>query len=610
MVDKNSQDWPGLSGEMACRIRARDWRTTPLGPIEEWSERLKTVVDLMLCSKRANYIAYGPSLTLIYNSAYVPILGSKHPAALGRPFQEVWAETWARSGSLIAAVMGGDAQYLVDCPFSFADEPEQPIRWFTFTWTPLRDGDGAVMGFYSSFIETTKQVLAQAALRESEERLRFVSERAGIGYWYWDSEAKKLDCTPLCKTLFGVPENDAVNYERFSDAVIPEDRKRVQNLARACVESGAYFDAEYRITSPDGSQKWIHASGGPDKPGGPACFAGIVLDVTAQKEAREALRRSEQRYRQLVEQMTDGLFVTSPLGYYIDVSEAGCAMLGMTRDELLGKHIRDITCAEDHHRLDPAIRRFREDDGVHVSEWRFQRKDGSTFIGEVAGRKLPNGNLQGVLRDITERKRHEEQVQLLVREVNHRAKNMLAIVQAVARQTAAASDPLAFVDRFGERIQALAASQDLLVKAKWTGVKLAELIRAQLASFTDLIGTRIALEGPETVLSPAAAQTLGMTIHELSSNAGKYGALSNGQGRVLVEWDVRCSPEQEAAFEMIWREEGGPPVARPSRRGFGSTVLTDMVEMGLNAKIDLDFKASGFCWRLRCKAADILAEQI
>jgi two-component sensor histidine kinase len=138
--------------------------------------------------------------------------------------------------------------------------------------------------------------------------------------------------------------------------------------------------------------------------------------------------------------------------------------------------------------------------------------------------------------DITERKRQEEQIHLLLREVSHRS-NMLTLVQAVARQTAA-STPASFLKRFDERILALAASLDLLVKSNWKGVELEELACSQLAHFSDWIGTRIKVNGPRVQVSAAAAQALGMALHELSTNAGKYGALSNESGEVDLCWTL------------------------------------------------------------------------
>ena len=208
----------------------------------------------------------------------------------------------------------------------------------------------------------------------------------------------------------------------------------------------------------------------------------------------------------------------------------------------------------------------------------------------------------GIFLDITERRHQEERIKLLLREVNHRAKNMLALVQAIARQTAVAS-PNDFLERFPERIQALATSQDLLVHAEWKGVELEEIVRVQLAHFRDLIGSRIELKGPSLLISASAAQTLGMTIHELATNAGKYGALSNTEGRVAVHWGLE---RDGGAFTISWREQDGPPVAPPSRNGFGSKVIGRLAESSLNGRVDLEFLRTGLSWRLRCPATGVI----
>jgi PAS domain S-box-containing protein len=210
-----------------------------------------------------------------------------------------------------------------------------------------------------------------------------------------------------------------------------------------------------------------------------------------------------------------------------------------------------------------------------------------------------------ILRDISERMRHEKHTQLLMREINHRAKNMLAVVESIARQTAAAT-PNDFIGRFGERIKALSASQDLLVQNEWKGVDITTLAQSQLSHFQELIGTRILLRGPVLLISAAAAQTIGMAVHELCTNAGKYGALSNGEGRVEVAWGLELGGGEGEAFEMSWREEGGPAVTAPVTRGFGSIVIQRLVKESLDAEVDLDFAATGLFWRLHCPVKEVM----
>jgi two-component sensor histidine kinase len=206
----------------------------------------------------------------------------------------------------------------------------------------------------------------------------------------------------------------------------------------------------------------------------------------------------------------------------------------------------------------------------------------------------------GTVQDITERKEREEKEHLLMREINHRAKNMLSVVDAIAHQTAARS-PKDFVERFSDRIQALSANQDLLVRNEWKGVGIEDLVRAQLGHFADLIGSRITMRGPKLCLNPASTQAIGLALHELATNAGKYGAFSTGSGHVDITWEI-----DGETLTMSWSERDGPPVSAPTRRGFGTIVMAAMAERGVGGKVDVDYAPLGLAWHLTCPAANAL----
>jgi PAS domain S-box-containing protein len=247
--------------------------------------------------------------------------------------------------------------------------------------------------------------------------------------------------------------------------------------------------------------------------------------------------------------------------------------------------------------VDPA------DPKPYAIEYRIQRRDGEVRWVEVQRLVQFEGarhwrravGVVATVQDISERKEHEERLNLLMREVNHRARNMLSVVDAIAHQTVADGG------RFSERIEALAAHQDLLVRSEWKGVEIEDLARAQLAHFAALIGSRIAMQGPKLLLNPASAQAIGLALHELATNAAKYGALTTDEGRVDVGWATEGD-----AFTMNWTERGGPPVFAPERRGFGTKLMKEMAERSLDGEVDLDYPPSGATWRLACPAANVL----
>ena len=263
--------------------------------------------------------------------------------------------------------------------------------------------------------------------------------------------------------------------------------------------------------------------------------------------------------------------------------------------------------------INPAILRSK----VHVLAELFlkqrQLEDANRALSaEVAERRLVqqqlselNETLEQRVLDRTEaHKQAEQQIRLLMNEVNHRSKNLLSVVTAIAQQTAASS-PQEFMKKFSSRVQALAVNHDLLVKSQWRSIDASELISGQLAHFGDLVGKRILFDGPPIRVSSAAAQAIGMVIHELSTNTVKYGALSREEGWIEIAWEID-SKSAEPVFSIRWTERDGPSIVAPTHRGFGTTVVTKMVEMTLDGETVLDYSSTGLIWGLACPLKNVL----
>jgi PAS domain S-box-containing protein len=240
------------------------------------------------------------------------------------------------------------------------------------------------------------------------------------------------------------------------------------------------------------------------------------------------------------------------------------------------------------------------------NEFRIVRPDGEVRWLYERAQPLPAGQptrVYGVSMDVTERKESEAHIRFLMSEVSHRAKNLLAVVQAIATQAArATSSPVEFATTFSARLKSLASSLDLLVHQDWRGVSARELVQSQLGYYCEPDGLQVAMQGPELLLTPMAAQYLGMALHELSTNAVKYGALSLPTGKIAIAWALAGSGAARR-FQMSWEESGGPPVSPPERKGFGHLVTERMAAEALQGQVTLEYARAGIRWLLDADAA-------
>lgn len=338
----------------------------------------------------------------------------------------------------------------------------------------------------------------------------------------------------------------------------------------------------------------------------------VVEEVTAQKRAEERLRQSERRLSTALRAGQLGVFeytyLPSP-AYYWDKTVRQIWGVG-ANDVVSDAFFWSTLHPEDEARVRLIFARSEDPAGSrrYDIEYRiFRRGDNALRWVRVASDMIFDDNqpvrIIGTIQDITDRKQAEEQALLLMREVNHRSKNLLAVVQSIAHQMARGADPETFASGFAERLAGLASSQDLLVRNHWQGVDLAALIAGQLAHYTHLIGTRIHLAGDPLRISANTAQNLGMALHELATNAAKYGALSAAGGEVWIGWTASAADD---AFSISWTERGGPPVVMPDHRGLGSQIITRLLERALGGSVVLDFDPTGLRWSAHAKASAVL----
>ena len=267
---------------------------------------------------------------------------------------------------------------------------------------------------------------------------------------------------------------------------------------------------------------------------------------------------------------------------------------------------------DDRHLVKPFYELANKQDWF-PAEYRIVKPDGTirwlSGGGQVIGRDADGKatRLVNVVADVTDRKVSEEHIHFVMREMTHRAKNLLAVVQAMAQQTGRTARTFdEFQKRFGQRLQGLAASHDILVFQDWQGAPLADLVRDQLAPFVE--PARIEVSGPDILINPKAAEAIGLALHELATNAVKYGALSNSVGHIVISWGFENQGTVTQELRLSWVERGGPAITTPSHKGFGYRVFERFVTHALNGKMTMEFPPEGLNWKLVVPTASLMAE--
>ncbi len=454
---------------------------------------------------------------------------------------------------------------------------------------------------------------AEPDSRESDSRLDLVTAAADLGIWDWDVLTGGMDYSPRAKAIFGFSLNAPVTLEMVRAATHPDDRLWTTDLTRRSLDPSVRERQpyEYRIVWPDGSVHWVLVYGqavfetveGITRA---TRFIGTVQDITQHKQTENALRHSNTRLRLALGAGRMAVWEYDIAKNALTGSPELNRLLGFREDEK--PSLEDVQARYypgELERLEHAgLAALQSEEHFFEVEFRYHMPDRSLRWLLVRAEIVLNAQgvpqtAIGVLLDVTDRKQHEEHLEVLLHEISHRSKNLLSVVQAMVRLAGRNSnDPGAFEKDILGRIQALARTHDLLLQEDWRGARLEQVIRSHIKPFSDIDSARIVLCGPPVLLGARAAQHLSMAIYELATNAWKHGALSVPDGRVTISWEPIRDPKGSEQLCLTWQERGGPPVSPPQRRGFGSLVLERMWKSDADMPSLLEFPAEGVVWNI------------
>lgn len=480
-----------------------------------------------------------------------------------------------------------------------------------FTASPMLDDNGTPIGTVIEAYNISEEKAREAALRESEERFRNMADNTPVMLWVTDETGY---CTYLNKRWYEFTGQRGHQGEGFGwlEAVHPDDRPAAERAFLHANEAQSGYEVDFRVRRADGIYRWCIDAAKPrfDATGRYLGYVGSVIDIDERREAAEKLRLSEEMLRSVIEQMPVGVAIArSPSGDIFEYNQALEEMLGhpiLSEDASTYNRYGGI---DDEGNALPAEayplgRAVMFGETVVGNEMRYRRGDGLIIhlLGHASPVIGPSGkpDLAVVtLQDITDRKKAEQHQRLLIDELSHRAKNLLAIIQSVAQQSFKnGGSPAAMLASFEGRLGALAAAHGILTRQRWESAPLRQVICDTITA-VKADDQRLRLDGPDLMVAPKTSVSIAMAIHELTTNAVKYGSFSNEEGSVLVTWRI-----EDGRLKLEWRERGGPPVEPPAKRGFGSRMIERGLAAELGGKVTIDFEPEGVVCRVDAPFAE------
>lgn len=591
----------GNTGEMAARIFGFDWEKTSLGPRSAWPHCLVSAVDIMLPAQAEIVMFWGEDFVALYNDAYAPTIGDKHPQALGRPAREGWAELWGDLEPLLRDVLeDGKTIAAKDRPFYIERHGYPETAYFDISYSPVRDSEGKVHGVFCIVNETTQRVRSEEILRESEERLRAVISQSATGIAQAELDGRfALVNNRFCE-IVGYTEGELLDM-RMQDITYQPDLPENLRLLETLLATGESFEIEKRYVRKDGSLVWVAntISGLRDNSGQIRRLVGVVIDISERKRAQEM----ERRLAAIIASSDDAILSTD-LNMTIKSWNTGAERLyGHSVDEAIGQSVMMLV-PEDRSDEEPAIlAQIRAGQKVEPYETKRRRKNGQLVdvLLSVSPIYDPYGRIVGaskIAHDISAKKEAERLQTVLVGELNHRVKNVLATVMAIARQTLGRGDvDRTSVETFDARLTSMARAHDLLIHGNWEQAELTAVVRQALSPYPK---ERFEIHGPTMQLAPRAVVSISLALHELATNAAKYGALSVPDGRVAIVWSLEGDGSDR--LRLRWQEAGGPTVEPPTRRGFGSRLIENLLAAELNGEVQVSYEPSGLICEVRAAA--------
>jgi PAS domain S-box-containing protein len=472
------------------------------------------------------------------------------------------------------------------------------IRWILGRGRVVRDERGEPVRYSGVDIDITERKRFEESLRAAEARFLRVFQLAPIAMsisTLQDGRYIDVNAALLAQAGYSREEMIGRTARQLAVYVNEDDFCKVRSLLQ---EKGVVKNLEVTLRGKHDART-VLLSADVLELGQEQCLLTASVDITERKTVEAQLLQSEQRYRDLVDNANDIVATLDLAGRFTSINPAVERVLGYAPAELIGKSPDQLSQRGAAAIDEPLWRRQLQEEGATRYERQLCSKDGRALALEVNSQLIyDNGGqptaVHSIYRDVTERKDAEARQLLLIRELQHRAKNLLAIVQSIVSNTLRNSKDVQAVNTtIAGRLQALARAQEFFAAGPGGGAPIGDIVHAELSAF----GGRVSISGPALLAGTAFAQMFAIVVHELATNATKYGSLSVPEGHIDVCWSLK----EGASLFFSWKERGGPPVKPPAALGFGSEVM----RVALIENPRISFAATGFEYEISVPLANL-----
>lgn len=591
--------------ETTAKVQAERWRTSERERQRQMFEQAPGFVAVLS----------GPEHVFeLTNLAYMQLVGHRDvmgltvrkalPEIEGQGFFELLDKVYTTGEAFVGSGVKANIQRLPG--------GQTETRHIDLIYQPIRDPAGQVMGIYVQGMDVTERQIAEVSLRKSEARFRAFAGSMPNHVWT-ASAGGHLNWFNNRVYEYAGKATGELDGDKWATIVHPDDIPAVAKRWGDACATGNDYEVEFRLQRADGQYRWhiARAVSIREVDGSILQWIGTNTDFDEQRKTAQALEESERRLNLAQKAAGIASLEVDIASGMVFGSESFWSIWGLSpRDSISIADIEAIVVPEDRHITSTAETRATGNAASHV-EYRIRRPDTGEirwlartidFIFDAQGNPI---KMFGVVQDVTDRRESEARQKILTHELEHRIKNLLALVSAIAARTLKNADIDTAREAFLQRLRSLGEAHDIMNETKWRGASMQQVIEATVAA---LPLEQIRISGPALSLHPRMGLTMALAVNELATNAMKYGALSKPDGRVTISWSNDLStPANEEAFVWRWQEEGGPEVSMPSRRGFGTFLLERVFSADFGGAVVIEHRRDGLSCMLTAPSPGVEA---